>query len=487
MDPPVHLGDSGHTLVGVVAQPGLGAWTLADAFLGVFILLGVLVLGNMGRMPRGVEEFLAVRLSLKNFLLLALFGASWPTMLWLCGLYNQDRLRTGQGEWPRVLVASTIAAVVALAFPLTSQSGAARPIHALIFWMIVAPGAIALRLGARAWSQATRRGLPRRTVIIGSGPLAAWAYRGFNAEQSAPREVLGYVDTTPQSPLQGSGLQYLGAVESLERLLMHEVVDEVFIALPMKSQYERIQKAIDSCEKVGVPATYPAFVFRSSLSGARIEQRGSTPVLAHHMAPDDYRLLIKRLIDVSAASALIIMLAPLLLLIAAAIKLSGPGPILFRQERYGYMKRRFTMLKFRTMVENAERLQSDLEPRNEATGPAFKIRDDPRVTIIGRLLRRASLDELPQLWHVLRGQMSLVGPRPMSLRDVSRFHDPWLMRRFSVPPGLTCLWQVGGRSALPFEKWIALDLHYIDNWSLGLDFVILLRTVPAVLSGRGAN
>jgi lipopolysaccharide/colanic/teichoic acid biosynthesis glycosyltransferase len=161
--------------------------------------------------------------------------------------------------------------------------------------------------------------------------------------------------------------------------------------------------------------------------------------------------------------------------------------VLFAQERYGYMKRRFRMQKFRTMVVEAERLQATLEQWNEASGPIFKIRNDPRITRVGRLLRRSSLDELPQLWHVLTGEMSLVGPRPMSSRDVSRFEDPWLMRRFSVRPGLTGLWQVSGRSELGFEQWIRLDLEYIDQWSLWLDWQIVLKTIPAVLKGTGAQ
>jgi lipopolysaccharide/colanic/teichoic acid biosynthesis glycosyltransferase len=182
-----------------------------------------------------------------------------------------------------------------------------------------------------------------------------------------------------------------------------------------------------------------------------------------------------------------VVCAPLMLAIAIAIKLTSRGPVLFTQDRYGYLKRLFRMYKFRTMVAGAEWLQSELETRNEASGPVFKISDDPRLTLVGRFLRRSSLDELPQLWNVLTGEMSLVGPRPLPVRDVGRFVEPWLMRRFSVRPGVTCLWQISGRSNVGFERWIALDLEYIDRWSLGLDFTILLRTVPAVLRGTGAK
>src|SRR4029079_12772736 len=196
---------------------------------------------------------------------------------------------------------------------------------------------------------------------------------------------------------------------------------------------------------------------------------------------------IKRAFDIVAATAALLLLSPLLLAVACAVKFSSPGPVLFSQERYGLNRRRFRMLKFRTMVPNAEALQPALESANEADGPVFKIADDPRITRLGRMLRRTSLDELPQLINVLRGEMSMVGPRPLPLRDVERFTRAADMRRFSVRPGLTCLWQISGRSTLTFGDWITLDLKYIDSWSLAQDLSILCRTVPAVMRGTGAR
>jgi len=195
---------------------------------------------------------------------------------------------------------------------------------------------------------------------------------------------------------------------------------------------------------------------------------------------------VKRCIDIAGAVSGLIVLGPLMLAIAALIRLTSSGPALFTQERYGFNKRRFRMYKFRTMVTNAEELQAKLESQNEAQGPVFKIRNDPRITPIGRILRKTSLDELPQFLNVLRGQMSLVGPRPLPKRDVARFDDASLMRRFSVKPGLTCLWQINGRSDTDFDRWIELDLRYIDTWSLALDFAILAKTLPTVIRGQGA-
>jgi exopolysaccharide biosynthesis polyprenyl glycosylphosphotransferase len=204
------------------------------------------------------------------------------------------------------------------------------------------------------------------------------------------------------------------------------------------------------------------------------------------VAPDGYRLVVKRAIDIIGAIAGLVLFAPLMLIAAVAIKLTSPGPIVYPQNRCGLGRRPFRMYKFRSMYADAEKLQASLEVRNEASGPVFKIRNDPRITPLGRLLRKSSLDELPQLFNVLRGDMSLVGPRPLPWRDVERIIRPSDMRRFSMRPGLTCLWQVQGRNNIDFDRWVELDLEYIDNWSLASDGRILIKTIPAVLSGNGA-
>jgi lipopolysaccharide/colanic/teichoic acid biosynthesis glycosyltransferase len=182
----------------------------------------------------------------------------------------------------------------------------------------------------------------------------------------------------------------------------------------------------------------------------------------------------------------LIGLAPVLMLVAILIKLESTGPVFFVQDRVGLNKRRFRMYKFRTMVGDAEKRQCEVESLNEADGPVFKIKNDPRITRLGKHLRKTSIDELPQLLNVLKGDMSLVGPRPLSLRDYNGLDEDWLRRRFSVPPGMTCLWQVGGRSSVSFQKWMELDLHYIDHWSFWLDLKVIAKTIPAVVKGAGA-
>ena len=209
-------------------------------------------------------------------------------------------------------------------------------------------------------------------------------------------------------------------------------------------------------------------------------------MVARKVVADDYRVWAKRVIDVCGALFGLAVLSPVMLAAAAAIKMTSAGPILFTQERFGFNRRRLRMYKFRTMVIDAEARQAELEPLNQAKGPVFKIRNDPRVTRVGRFLRKTSIDELPQLLNVLKGEMSLVGPRPLPVRDVSRFTEASLMRRFSAKPGLTCLWQVSGRSDTSFDRWIEQDLEYIDQWSLALDLQILAKTVPVVMKGSGA-
>jgi exopolysaccharide biosynthesis polyprenyl glycosylphosphotransferase len=196
--------------------------------------------------------------------------------------------------------------------------------------------------------------------------------------------------------------------------------------------------------------------------------------------------MVKRVIDFTVSLMMLVILSPLMLAAALLISVSSPGAVIFSQERLGLNKRRFRLFKFRTMVPDAEKRQADLEKLNEASGPVFKITDDPRITPLGKFLRKTSIDELPQLFNVLKGDMSLVGPRPLPVRDYEGFHHDWHRRRFSVKPGITCFWQIRGRSSIPFEQWMELDMQYIDRWSLWLDFEILLGTIPAVLKGSGA-
>jgi len=244
-----------------------------------------------------------------------------------------------------------------------------------------------------------------------------------------------------------------------------------------------------ACEREGVEALVRAGIFHTPVFRPEVDSLAGEPVLYYRaQAAPAGHLIVKRLLDYVGAAVLLVLSLPLFAIIAAAIKLTASGPVFFRQRRCGLNGRPFDMLKFRSMVCDAEARKAGLAGRNEMKGPVFKIHDDPRVTRVGRALRRHGLDELPQLWNVLRGEMSLVGPRPLPVDEVHRFDDDAHRRRLSVMPGLTCLWQVRGRNDIDeFEEWVRLDLEYIDHWSLWLDFKIILATIPAVLLGRGGR
>ncbi|HXK58400.1 MAG TPA: sugar transferase [Acidobacteriota bacterium] len=276
-------------------------------------------------------------------------------------------------------------------------------------------------------------------------------------------------------------------LSSLGAIIAREPVDEVLVALPLRRRRDLIEKIVEACEEQGIMVRVRTDLFDLRVARPQVDTIDGVPVVTIRSGPEDgWQLVAKRIMDVIVSLSFLILLSPFLLLVALAIKIDSRGPVFFRQERVGLNRRRFYVLKFRTMVEQADKTQESLEELNEADGPVFKIRKDPRVTRLGRFLRQFSIDEFPQLINVLRGEMSLVGPRPLPLRDVKLIDTQWHKRRFSVKPGLTCLWQVNGRSDLSFERWVRMDLEYIDTWSLILDIKILLKTIPAVLRGSGA-
>jgi exopolysaccharide biosynthesis polyprenyl glycosylphosphotransferase len=248
-----------------------------------------------------------------------------------------------------------------------------------------------------------------------------------------------------------------------------------------------VDTIVRHCEEQGIIVRVRTEMFKTGFARSYTDELEGVPVVTIQSGPQDgWQLIAKRLIDILGSAGLLLVLAPFFAIVTLLIRLDSTGSILFAQERVGLNKRRFRMLKFRTMLDGADQQQLVLEHLNEAEGPVFKIRNDPRITRVGRILRRFSIDELPQLFNVLKGDMSLVGPRPLPVRDVNRINVQWHKRRFSIKPGITCLWQVNGRSNIGFNDWVRMDLDYIDKWSLGLDLKILMKTIPVVLRGPGA-
>jgi exopolysaccharide biosynthesis polyprenyl glycosylphosphotransferase len=462
---------------------------LADAVVPISVLSGSYFIHNAWLFSTSLNAFFELSLTLKNLLLLALTIVSWWGIFRAFGLYNHERIKNRVSETIAVVLASAVCSALSLILWPVMLSHPRSFKSTLSAWCGTLVVALAVRYSVRLYEmQISPRLMEQRNIlIVGTGPRAQRLFQEVVKQRSW--SVVGFVDAVGEYPCPPDlEAMFLGPLQGLERILMRQVVDEVLIALPILSCYAYIQDVITVCEKVGVEVRYFPHVFKSCLAMQRYDHDPETPAvvlkMVNHHAGCKF---LKRAIDITAAAAGLVLLSPIFATVAIAITVVSPGPILFAQERYGLNKRRFRMLKFRTMCRNAENLQSSVEHMNEAAGPIFKIRDDPRVTALGKLLRKTSLDELPQLYNVLRGEMSLVGPRPMSIRDVALFSEAWLMRRFSVKPGITGLWQVSGRSNVSFDRWMELDLKYIDGWSLLLDVEILLKTLPVVARGTGAQ
>ena len=323
-------------------------------------------------------------------------------------------------------------------------------------------------------------------LIVGCSPRAREMGGLIQQGRGTGLRLIGFVapDSGDDQPSK-LGNYPVFPLDSLSRVLHERVVDEVIFAVNMQ-ELARLEPVIRHCADVGMKTRVELDFLPAAYSRIYLEKFHETLLLSLSSAPDsELRLFFKRLFDIALSGISLIALAPLLACIAAMIRITSPGPVLFEQTRCGLGGRRFTLYKFRSMINNAEQMRAELHQLNELDGPVFKISDDPRITPVGRWLRRFSLDELPQLWNVLRGEMSFVGPRPAVPEEVEQYED-WQRRRLRMRPGLTCTWVLEGRNHVDFNRWMQLDLTYIDNWSLWLDVKIFLRTIPIVLSGRGA-
>ena len=325
-------------------------------------------------------------------------------------------------------------------------------------------------------SRMTGRPYRRRFVLIGN---AEETDRMRQEIKARPEENIEIVATLNLNE---------GTIPQLLELLHEYSVNGVILSAK-HAYFEHVEQAVRACELEGVEAWLIADFFKTQISRTIFDDFYGQPVMVFRTTPDNsWQSALKRPLDFVVSALVLLVGSPFYLAVALLIKFSSPGPILFRQQRSGLNGRPFTIFKFRTMTTDAEERKKELASRNEMRGPVFKVTNDPRVTPIGRVLRKYSIDEFPQFFNVLRGEMSLVGPRPLPIDEVKRFDDFSHRRRLSVKPGLTCTWQISGRNnVVDFKDWVRLDLEYIDNWSLWLDVKILCRTVPAVLAGVGAK
>jgi len=324
-------------------------------------------------------------------------------------------------------------------------------------------------------------------LVVGTGKRAEKFVQMVKEHPEWGIRIVGLIDNEPDKiGRKFSETEVIGLLRDIPDILHEKVIDEVVFVVP-RLWLSRIEDSILSCEREGVKVSVAVDLFNFNIGKLRATDLGGIPLMHLETTPGEpWQLFIKRCCDIVVSLAASVFLWPVLLLTALTIKLTSPGPIFFRQERTGMHGRKFALLKFRSMVVGAEQMREDLLALNEMDGPVFKITNDPRITKIGKFLRKASLDELPQLINVLKGDMSLVGPRPPIPGEVSNY-EAWQRRRLSMRPGITCFWQISGRNEINFEEWMKLDLEYIDNWSLELDFKILLKTIPVVLFGTGAR
>lgn len=434
-----------------------------------------------------LNKLLSLRIRVIDFIGFLSITILWHITFKNFQLYRSRRLDSGHDEWKDLLKATGIGTAIITLASFIIKNTLTTPQFVIFFWGLSTLFTLFFRKAMRYILKKVRvHGRNLRFVLIIGTNQKAYDYADMlEKKKELGYRVIGYLDENIHLPTEEVNL--IGTIKDLPSILKNHIVDEVVITLPVKSYYEEIQKIVQKAEEQGIIIRHLSHIFDTKVAHPSTEQFGNFTVLTMiPSAQEGWRYMAKRAIDIALGSVLIIATLPLIAIAAIAIKLSSPGPVLFTQDRVGYNKRIFNLFKFRTMVVGAEKLQGGLEEQNEMDGPVFKIKNDPRVTTVGRWLRKWSVDELPQLFNVINGDMSLVGPRPLPVRDYNGFDKDWQRRRFSVLPGITCTWQINGRNDIFFEDWMKMDMEYIDNWKLSRDLKILFKTIPAVIRGRGA-
>ncbi|MBI5049581.1 MAG: sugar transferase [Nitrospirae bacterium] len=434
-----------------------------------------------------LNKLLSLRIRVIDFIGFLSITILWHITFNNLQLYRSRRLDSGHDEWKDILKATSIGTAIITLVSFIIKNTLTTPQFVIFFWGLSTIFTLFFRKAMRYILKKVRiHGRNLRFVLIVGTNQRAYDYADMlEKKKELGYRVIGYLDENIHLPTEEVNL--IGTIKDLPSILKNHIVDEVVITLPVKSYYEEIQKIVQKAEEQGIIIRHLSHIFDTKVAQPSTEQFGNFTVLTMTpSAQEGWRYMAKRAIDITLGSVLIIATSPLMAVAVIAIKLSSPGPVFFNQARVGYNKRIFNLFKFRTMVVGAEKLQGELEEQNEMDGPVFKIKDDPRIFKVGRWLRKWSIDELPQLFNVIKGDMSLVGPRPLPVRDYSGFRKDWQRRRFSVLPGITCTWQINGRNDISFEDWMKMDMEYIDNWKLSRDLKILFKTIPAVIKGKGA-
>jgi exopolysaccharide biosynthesis polyprenyl glycosylphosphotransferase len=457
--------------------------------VGSFIAAAAPDLSEVG--AKSLTDFISMRISVRNFVLFSGLLLLWHFLFSFFGLYESRRFLGQRPEALEVLKATSLGTLV---FSLVGTLFNLRVIHPLFltaFWLMSTGTAVVSRRVLRfLLEQIRRRGHNlRHILIVGTNSRAVKIARALEAHSTLGYRILGFVDREwlGMTEFRRTGYKWICDFKGLSSFLRDSVVDEVLITLPINSLYFEASHIAALCQEHGITTHFLSNLFDLKPARAKAEPLDYDSLITLNEPPiQGWASLIKRALDIIISLWCIVCFTPVFLIAAVLIKCTSPGPIFFVQKRLGLNKRLIHVRKFRTMVQGAEQMQGDLQHLNEVTGPVFKIKDDPRITPIGKFLRKTSIDELPQLLDVLKGDMSLVGPRPLPVRDYQGIDKDWQRRRLSIRPGITCLWQINGRSSVHFERWMELDMEYIDRWSVWLDLQILIRTIPAVLKGSGA-
>ncbi len=418
----------------------------------------------------------------------------WGVLLYTLGIYDSFRTKTGS-EF--VLLVARIALIgfiimsgcIFIFNDFFKLSLVSRGLISLIF--VYSAGFLIIeKIAFMNFFQFFRKkGLNFRSLlVVGTGRRAERFIEMVKKHSEWGLRIHGLVDE--DSLRRGQvikGVKVIGSFDDFSAIVHNNVIDQVVFIVP-RSWMGRIENLIYLCEEMGIKISIAVDFFNLKISRSKQTDLFGFPLISFDSTPDKmWHLLLKRAFDILFSAVILLLLSPLFLIIGIIIKLNSPGPVFFKQKRVGVSTRIFTLYKFRTMVEGAEAKLGDLMAYNEMNGPAFKMANDPRLTSVGKLLRKFSLDEFPQFWNVFKGDMSIIGPRPPLPSEVKQYQT-WQRRRLSMRPGITCLWQANGRNSIAdFDEWMSLDLEYIDSWSLWQDFKIFMRTIPVVLSGFGAK
>jgi len=469
----------------------LSALKLFD--IAIMALSYLLAAGTLSRysVPLSIERLLSLQMSIKEIIFFSSLLLSWHILFILFGFYRSRRVSTRKQEITDLLKADLCGTLTLFIAARLFNVVMVTPLFLGVFWVTATAIGILNRLLLRwglGWIRVKGRNL-RYVLIIGTDDRAINLAHLIETKAKLGYCLTGFVNGNGEGirKVQETGYPVVTDFKGFPSFVRDRAVDEVWISHPRDVIEGELSRLVVFCRKCGMIIRYFSGHLESMQALSEDMSFEDDSVFTFHPGPVEANFLLgKRLMDVLGSLALLVILSPLLTIAAVLVKVTSPGPVFFVQERIGFNRRKFRLYKFRTMCQGAEQRLFELEHLNEISGPVFKIVNDPRLTRIGRFLRKSSIDELPQLFNVLKGDMSLVGPRPLPVRDYNGFNEDWYRRRLCVLPGMTCLWQVNGRNAIPFDEWMGLDLKYIDQWSLRLDFQILLKTIPAVLKGSGA-